>query len=136
MPMVINFVYCDQVDVVEGKLTIGGPLNFINPRFVPGMFSFTVAFGIVGLNTQQRNDLQLKFFDVNDDEIMSTGILTIPENADIDPNLPMEVRGFMANMEFKNVVFKSEGAYKTELYLNGERLGQYPIIVKGVEGNE
>ena len=42
----------------------------------------------------------------------------------------------MMNIDFKNIVFKNEGYYESEIYLNNEKIGSYPIFVKGKESNE
>ncbi|HDR7545620.1 DUF6941 family protein [Bacillus sp. CH_442] len=134
MPMITNFVYCEQVESINQKPAIIGPLNFLNPKFIPGMFSFTVSFGVIGMDTERENTLKLMFLDPNDIEVAGTEVLNIPRS--LNPNegkIPMEVRGFIANMEFKNVIFRSAGLYNTEIILNGESIGRSPIMVKGVE---
>ena len=46
-----------------------------------------------------------------------------------DIKLPPELRGFVLNMDLRNVPILTIGEYHTEIYLNDSLIGKYPIHV-------
>jgi hypothetical protein len=144
MPRISTFMYCEETKQeahpgLPNRLNISNPLNVFRPAFVPGMFSFSIVFGLLGIDiVEKQHLLRIKFLNSNDLEkpIIDTGdIQMIAEKNPNDTNasLPEEHRGMMANLDFRNAVLKSEGEYITEIYMDNELLGSFPIYVKGVE---
>lgn len=134
MPIISTFMYCEEAKPIGDKLQINNPLNIFRPPFVPSTFSFSIVFGILGLDITEDLSLVRLIFKKQDEVVIDTGNLEIKQEK--DPNLtvlPMEARGLMANLDFRNVILRSEGMYETDIYLNGEKIGNYPIYVKGGE---
>lgn len=121
----------------QGQMTITNPLMLINPMFVPGMFSFSIIFGVVGINNQSDHTMQILFHSPSEEgePLINTGTITLPKGAaPLEKlNLPPEQNSMMFNLDFRNVVFKTEGLYKSQVYINGDLLGEYPIYVKAGE---
>ncbi|MEG6615410.1 hypothetical protein V6C27_03060 [Peptococcaceae bacterium 1198_IL3148] len=136
MPRIATFIYSE--DSLSEPTPQGQRMNVVNPQlvfrplFIPSLFSFAITFGISGMDTTQENKIQLLFRNPDDSEILINTDFTMPKSDD-DSELPIEVRGAMVNMNLRNVPFKSEGTYSTEVIVNGDSLGRFPIYVKGKE---
>lgn len=135
MPNISNFMYCERIEPgPNGQLLLTNPLLIINPMFVPGMFSFGVVFGIKDMNLDENHALRLLFLspDEKDAPIIDTNNLPLAREtlSGQKIGLPVEEQGVMLNLDFRNVVLKSEGTYKTVIILDGVTLGEYSIYVK------
>ncbi|MDQ0162012.1 DUF6941 family protein [Aeribacillus alveayuensis] len=138
MPKISTFMYCDRAELnPQGQMHITNPLLVMNPVFVPGMYSFSVVFGVQGLDNESDHTLRVLFLSPNENEppLIDTNTISLPKGTapKIMISLPPEQKGMMFNMDFRNVVFKTEGTYKTRVYFDGENLGDYPIYVKAGE---
>lgn len=140
MPHISTFMYCeDAIDNKSpdgNKLSLNNPFIVFRPLFIPSQFSFGVVMGIIGLDFEEKQNLQVKFSSPNDDVILDTGVidldlaLTIPDK---ESNLPPEFRGAIMNLNFRNVPLRVEGIYRSDVFINSELLGQFPIMTKGIE---
>src|SRR6478736_2607390 len=113
MPRVSTFMYCEDTKQNErGQLEIINPLNVFQPAFVPGMFSFSIVFGILGADPAERDYiLQVRFLSPNKDEqpLIDSGPITLGHDPNQPAtNLPQEAKGMMGNMDFRNVVLRNE----------------------------
>ncbi|MED3854229.1 hypothetical protein P4607_22970 [Priestia megaterium] len=140
MPRISTFMYCESTQFIgqpnsnNQKLTIENPLHVFAPPFIPGTFSFGIVFGLLGIDPSEEHALRLVFsYSKGTDPVIDTGSVNIPKQ--LENNVPVETNGFMMNMDFRNVIFREEGSYETQLFLNGEILGTFPIIVKRGESN-
>ncbi|MFB9859611.1 DUF6941 family protein [Salinicoccus siamensis] len=133
MPKITTFVYAEEIsNTRDNKLNIVNPLNVFRPAFVPGMFSFSVVIGIIGLDvTQGKHTLRIKFYgeDQKETPLIDTGYVPLEDVPTGPLSLPSELRGMMGSMDFRNVVMKSEGVYITEVFVDGDLLGEFPIHV-------
>lgn len=141
MPYISTFVYAEDSNAEltpQGqKLHIINPQQIFLPMFVPGMFSFAVAFGILEVNTQESHRIRYVFYSPVEGELplIDTGEVVLPIVTE-DNGVPIDMQGIMLNLNFRNVPFRLEGAYKSEIYLDGNLLGIFPIKVRGKERNE
>ncbi|NNU94844.1 hypothetical protein ETC01_17315 [Geobacillus sp. NFOSA3] len=137
MPRVSTFMYCESTEINPntGQMRINVPMHIFTPAFVPGMFSFSVVFGLLGIEINPNNTFRVRFVSPNNEAIIDTNDLPFPTPNPNDNvrNLPPEMRGMIFNFDFRNVVFRQNGQYKTEIFVNGDKLGEFPIDVKGVE---
>ena len=139
MPRMTNFIYClsaERMQAMDGKgdsINAMGVLAAMTPEFVPGTFSYSIVFSILDVDITQDNRIQIRFKDNNNKEIIDTGVLSIPRMPDAADGvgLPKEYKGLNLSMDFRNVVFETEGLYTTEVYFNEELLSENPIYVKG-----
>jgi hypothetical protein len=138
MPKISTFMYCERAEPnPQGQMHITNPLLVINPVFIPGMFSFSIVFGVIGIDNDLDHQMQLLFLspDENEAPIINTNTITLPKG--VAPvtmiSLPPEQKSMMFNLDFRNVVFKKEGIYKTSVFIDGENMGDYPIFVKAGE---
>lgn len=140
MPIITTFMYSEGTfneAIPNGqRLHIVSPLLNLIPAFIPGTLSFSVNFGILDIDMEKEHNIQLKFVNSSNEEDVIVDTNEIPFPIVNDPQmieLPPDMRGIMINVGFQNVVFRTEGTYKTIVYFDGESLGEYPIKVKGKE---
>jgi hypothetical protein len=138
MPRIATFMYCDRAEPnPQGQLNITNPLLAINPVFIPGMFSFAMVFGVVDIDKDEDHTVQVQFFTPNDGEgpLIDTNTINLTKGSiqEEKSGLPPHLSGMMFNLDFRNVVFKTEGIYKSHVYFDGEFLGEFPIYAKGGE---
>ena len=139
MASLTNFVYClnaERKPPMQGEgdsINAIGILSVMTPEFVPGTFSFSIIFSVLGVDTTKANELRVVFKDDSQNKILvNTENISVPSmpNKD-DIQLPAECVGYNLSMDFRNVVFESNGYYTTEIYLNNESIGSRSIYVKG-----
>lgn len=130
MPRIATFVYSEgsahQGENKE-KLFLENPQYLFQSEFIPSLFSFSVSFGIADLDNSKENELRFIFSDPQEETLIESDLISLPTGFDED--LPPELRGFMFNMNFRNVRFEHEGYYCSEIFINGESVGKFPIYV-------
>ena len=134
MAEISTFLYCENAQPLpNGGMTINGPMKIITPKYIPGVFSFTIFFGIIGIDLSDPHTLQIKFMKKGENKaLVDTDKLNL-QNQEIKANiLPLDMRGFMANLDFRNVELETEGEYVTKVILDGELKGEFPIKAKAV----
>ena len=138
MPHVSTFVYAEdtiQDNTPQGpRLLIVGPQQILSPLFVPGTYSFSVMFGVVGANMHEAHTLRHIFrtSSAEDPPIVDSGDMPVPPRTE-DRDLPEDMDGFMSSLNLKNVVFRAEGTYVSEIFFDGHNIGEFPIKVRGKE---
>jgi len=139
MAYVSTFVYSDSVQTELGpngpKQTIVTPLIHFSPMFIPGNFSFAVTYGIMDLRENSNHELQFIFKSpVNEQLLIDSGNVQINVGPNLTGNnMPEHAQGVIVQMDFRNIAFRVEGIYKSEVILNGKSLGEFPIPVYGKE---
>lgn len=108
-----------------------GVLSVLTPEFVPGTFSFSIIFSVLDVDILGNNTIQIIFSkDGERDFLVNSGIITIPPMPNEDEiGLPNEYKGLNMSMDFRNVIFETEGLYNTDVFFNGQLLANNPIIV-------
>ncbi|MCT2535690.1 hypothetical protein NC661_06545 [Aquibacillus koreensis] len=133
MPHITTFIYSEETkNTPNNKLNVINPLNVFRPAFVPGMFSFSVTFGVIGIDvTEKGHTVRIKFSssDKRDEPIIDTEDLSLENIPSETATLPPNLRGIMGSLDFRNVVMRAEGEYFTEIFVDGDKLGEYPIYV-------
>lgn len=130
------FVYCESIDEMpDGKMSIRNPFVVMNPLFVPGMYSYSVAIAIRNAN-KEGNELQIIMKNEEGEIINDTDIVSIPPLQEKDTN-GSPLHGLRLSIDFRNVPFKKRGIYCSTVMLNGEKLGEFPIMIEQAgEGND
>lgn len=125
-----NFVYCLNVNTIEGRTDIVGLLNAMSPEYIPGLFSFSISFTLLNI-TEGEHSLIVKFKDPNNEVIAEIDNAIVQYNKDTNSNLPDEHMGINVAAGLQNVNFKKSGLYSTEVILDGTSIGEYNIFAKG-----
>lgn len=131
-----TFIYClgaDKPNVPNAPINAIGVLNIITPEFIPSAFSFSIIVGFVGMKDKSNHTLDIIFKDNHDKPLVEAkGVNISMDNIDVTTlGLPDEAKGMMLSMDLKNVILREEGKYSTSVSLDGEKLGDYDIYVKG-----
>lgn len=139
MAKLANFIYCinaERVPANDGSgdsINAMGVMSALTPEFVPGTFSFSIIFSVLDVDVSGNNTIQIVFSkDGENNDLINSGIITIPPMPDVDEvGLPNEYKGLNMSMDFRNVIFETEGLYNTSVLFNGKLLAINPIYVKG-----
>ena len=139
MVRLANFIYCINAERTAtddgngGNINAMGIMAAITPEFVPGTFSFSIIFSVLGVDTTENNTVQVIFKkDSEENSLVDTGIITVPPISDQNlTGIPDEYKGMNMSMDLRNVIFESEGVYTTKVIFNGIELENKPIYVKG-----
>ena len=132
-----NFVYCNNVErnqIPNGgeSLNAMGIVSALIPEFIPGSFSFSIVFSILGVDVTKSNSIQIVFAQKdNNKTLVDTGTISIPPTTrDEHVLIPDDYFGFNMSMDFRNVVFEEEGVYYTKSVFTGIDIGQSDIYAK------
>ena len=109
-------------------------MHTMTPAFIPGMFSFSIVFGVLDVDLGKAHLLKCTFNSSIEEErlIVDTGDIPLQIlDQGIDKKLPKEMHGFIFAIDFRNATVRNDGNYYTEIFLDGNSLGKFPIIVKG-----
>ena len=136
MASLSNFLYClnaERQQSPQGEsINAMGVLSVLTPEFVPGLFSFSIIFSVLDIDTETDSQIKIIFKDDSGKELINTGNIVMPPvPTDEGVRLPSKYVGYNLSMDFRNVVFENEGEYTTNVYFNNELLGTKPIFVKG-----
>lgn len=130
MAEIKNFVYCLNINTVEGRTDIVGLLNAMTPEYIPGLFSFSIGFSILDI-TEGDHSFVVKFKDPDKEVIAGIDNAIVTYKKDENSNLPDEQVGINIAAGLQNVNFKKSGLYSTEVILDGTSIGEYYIFAKG-----
>ncbi len=138
MANVTNFIYCSNIQrtlVGSGNLAsvdAMGVLVKLAPDFLPGSFSFSVLFSVVDVDSTDPVTIQVVFKDDQGNKLGDSGIVELPALPEsTNKSIPKKYNGYNMTMDFRNIVFEHEGEYVTEVYYNGDLIGEKPIYVVG-----
>ena len=59
MARISTFMYCDNVQNQNNNMVVNSPMQIITMNYIPGMFSFSVIFGVLDIN--QYEDHRIRF---------------------------------------------------------------------------
>ena len=142
MPIVSLFVYSDsaqpQPTPQGNQLHIMNPQHILRPKFIPGQFSFAITFGILDFDISLPHSLRYTFSSPEGAKLIDTAesIQLPPFVNELMNDLPTDMQGFLTSLDFKNVVFETEGEYKSEIFIDGVSLGTtHGIKVKRMKPN-
>lgn len=120
-----NIVRSGSNDSVQ-QLT--GPLIALRPQFIPSNFSFSVTFGIRGIDLEKQNILKLTLKRPSGSILHDLGNVQFPPIHNKD-SLPLTYSGFVGGIDFRNLALDEEGCYKLEIYVNGQLVSVQDIPV-------
>ncbi|MFI3213552.1 MAG: hypothetical protein R3Y24_09420 [Eubacteriales bacterium] len=138
MVRLTSFIYClnaERIVLKDGKqdgINAMRVLSTLMPEFIPSAFSFSIVFSILGADLTKENKIQVIFKKEDGAILLDTEEIVLPPNiVEKDTTkIPEEYVGFDLSMDFRNVIFESEGVYCTDIYFNGELLDTNNIYVR------
>ena len=129
MIQVHDIIFCLNSSNVGGQgVCANTVLSAFNPEYIPGLFSFSTVVTIIGIDMSKKHLLKLTF-DYNA-EIIGEIEGPLPPIDDFS-NLPSDYKGINLSVNWNNVNLKKEGDYTLSVYLDGEKLKDKSIYVKG-----
>ena len=90
----------------------------IRPKYIPGVYTFSVAFGIADVEPDKENMLICTLRDPEGKTIQEESSIALPPIPSNDP-LPQEHKGYMVCVPMINTDFTKEGDYRFDITLNG-----------------
>lgn len=129
MAFITSFIYCRDPEELQipSQAEVIKPMQVIRTKYIPTYFTFSIACVIYGTDFAKENRLNLCFRNPEGEVVLDTGEASINKREDNTDLLQI-------NVEFRNVVLKEAGIYRTEVKINNELLGSYPIpVIKDVE---
>lgn len=135
MAKITVFMLCDNIENIPlptgsivQKLT--SPQMCLRPQFVPGNYSFGVAVGIQGIDFRTATKVRFTISDPDGITVQDSGTSEFPPISEpIAGPLPTEYRGFLMQMEIRNMTILKEGAYSFSVYIDDELVGTQIIPV-------
>jgi len=121
-------MYALEARQVKNGMMIRNPLNFIALPFIPSNFTFAIIFGLVGLGSDQSHKLEMFFKSPDGKVIHSWGPVSVKVGG-VPEDVPPETIGFVSHFQLQNTPLETQGVYKTEIHVNGEKLNDFPIWV-------
>lgn len=140
MPYVSLFVYSDGTKTEnhpQPEMHIINPKIIFTPMFIPGQYSFDVTVGIMELDTEkEEHTARYTFSGPDGGIIINSGGIRLQKTEQPQKNLPPDMRGGIISLDFRNVILNKNGTYKSEVFCDGESLGDFPISVRGINTPE
>ncbi|MEB6170583.1 hypothetical protein MXL81_07830 [Staphylococcus pseudoxylosus] len=124
----------------EKQLVIDAPFAEINLINIPSQYSFTISFGIIGLDIKKYNviNFEIGSFKNDDKEILFEAPLHIgdPRSDEVKEIDEKGLAEFISNVSLKNFVFKQIGLHYVKMEIDGNaQLNYFNVNVSG-EVNE
>ncbi|MCO5387660.1 hypothetical protein [Desulfosporosinus sp.] len=139
MARVTTFIYAqehlNEMNPNGPRIHLINPLNVLTPPLIPCQFSFVIGVGIIDLDTSVEHCIKYKFIGPKPDSLVivdSGDNIIIPPQRNIN-NLPQELLGVFFDMNLRNTILGINGEYRSEVYLDGILLGEFPINVWGLK---
>lgn len=131
MAYISSFTYCDSIQTEitpqGAKPQIVNPLQVLTPIALPSNYSFAVACNIVGFDVYKENSVQIRFVSPSGKVINDTNEIKFQmPKEQIKHNRPSVMQ---FNLDMRNVVLEEDGIYATQVFMNGEKIGEYKIAV-------
>jgi hypothetical protein len=138
-PSIAAFLYSDgvrqEIQNQQPSMSIINPRIVLTPMFIPGQHSFAATFGVIEIET--GHTIQYTFKNqIGEEQLLDSGKITLPDLPEDQLKLPPEMRNAVLCLDFKNVVFKENGTYISEIFYDGASIGIFPIQVRGVNTSE
>lgn len=140
MAYITSFIYSEETrheSIPNGqRVNLINPLIVFTPSFVPGQFSFAITVGLMEVELNKPHVFRYIFRGSNPEQppIADTGDTQIPTQENTK-DLPFEMQGLFVGFDLRNVVLSDNGKYYSEVFLDGQSLGTFPIFVKGLNSD-
>lgn len=134
MAEIKNFIYCLKIDTKGGRTDVIGLFNVMTPKYIPGLFSFSINFWILNI-TEGEHMLNINFMDPDKNVIAQIDNMKIQYKKNESCELPEDQIGASIVVRLQNVDIKKAGLYSTEVILDGNNIGKYDVFVKENNGD-
>lgn len=106
------------------------PVVVLRPAYIPGNFSFGVALGVQGVdsNANATNKIRFEILSPSGEVVQNSPEITLPPHEE-DLILPLEYQGLALTLDIRNMRIPEEGLYKFCFYVNGQLLNPQEFAV-------
>ena len=105
---------------IKPDLLIRNPKISLVPAYIPGQFSFSIVFGLVGLQNKEHYTLRMKFMHKESGAIVAEfNGMEFDFEMDLNDPVSAKTNGTVININMNNVIFEKEGTYEIEMELDG-----------------
>lgn len=123
-----NIVFCDstqQLPTPDGKsiTLLVNPMPELRPPYIPGVFSFSVSFGLSGLKADEKTEAIITFSDPVGKPLSVCSVPIL---------LPKEALNLTGCVDLRNVLLESEGSYSLTIQIDNMHSSQQITVKKGV----
>lgn len=126
------FTMCDSINNLQsGEMSIPmlvSPQITLRPKFIPGQFSFGIAFGFRDVELNKQNEFRFTIRQPNGGVVYDSGDMPLPL-APEDSALPVQYQGFSLCCDIRNIEIPCEGEYAIEFHLNGNAISQASLPI-------
>lgn len=126
------FMLCESINQIQTKdgtvPQMMGPLMVLRPPYMPGIFSFSAACAVKGVDLYNPHTLRITIQDPEGNIVYDTGESDMQAIIGND-TLPKEEQGMMLSIDVRNLELKLEGIYKCVIYINSEISGEQNIPI-------
>ena len=133
MPSISMFLVCDSINSVSTQPNLNipqltGPQCVLRPQFIPSTFSFGLAVGVIGVDSNKQNVIRFTISNPEGTIIQDSNENTFPP-VGFDDTMPKEYQGFMMSLDIRNLLIEKEGIYTFTLYVNTFEIGRKEIPI-------
>lgn len=138
-PYVATFMLSEETREVvnpgrnRSDLLLVNPTSSIRVPFIPATPSFAVSVGILQINLEKENNIQIKIVSPNTKTVFDTGVVLLPRDMNLNKDIPLEGQGLNVNLNLQNVPCREEGTYVVDVYINGEKSHDFKFYVTSDE---
>lgn len=129
--MEVQIVLADNIETTANQAGGTGINNVINPTLVfglpvmPSALSFSVIVLTKGIDSKIAHNLNFKIVNSDGKEVSNI-------SGNILAQTPSPIGTFNFNLNFRNVLFETDGIYKVLFSMDGEQKGEQAFEVKDI----
>lgn len=132
---VTTFIYClgtTNSDANNKAVNAMGILPILTPEFIPSTYSFSIVVGIRGVDYSKPHRMSIIFMDEDKNPLVEARDFPIQKTEETENtlDLPPKFRGLTVAMDMRNVIFRKEGVYSTQVEFDGQKMGEFEIYAK------
>ncbi|MEL7658950.1 MAG: hypothetical protein AAGU75_23920, partial [Bacillota bacterium] len=114
-------------------IVIEGVQTSFSSKYVPCLFTFSVTFGLEDFPDGFKENHKAMLEILDDEGKVVAKVDTFPLRMPTDhlaamKNMPEEKKGIIMSIGVRNADFAKEGEYKTVLYVDENKTGEFPFF--------
>lgn len=133
MAYITNFLFCESIDIADGKPQVGDIVPLISVQ--GGKFSFSLLFSIAKFSNTEDHTGYLVINNPIGEEVVRTEPFFL-EKRDSHEDSIKTLAGTTIGMDFDDVPYQGSGLYRCELHFDDKLLGEFHIPVIFNDGEE
>lgn len=133
MPEITTFMISERSsreDIGDGNVCLHliNPIPLVRPPYIPGLFSFTVSIGVIGVSISAGHKIFIQMLSPDGDEVIKIEH-ELPMDAIQTPKDEATEGAFLMGLELSNVDLTVEGKYRFHLEIDGSPMRDVSVYV-------